>query len=165
MWRTDTGHVNRAAGWLLFLAGIIGGMLMGMWAFDGPVSAPAALADYSSLPRRLTRLAHIAAMALGITNILYGQELPRVLLSARTRAIGAWSMVTAGVLMPLVLTLAAFADTRWKFALPLPATASLVSVTIIVAGIWNPRKELPARAESLASVGAFAAAPSPREAM
>lgn len=136
----DTGHLNRAAGWILFLIGIIGGMVMGMWSFDGPVPAPSALADYSSLPRRLTRLAHIAAMALGITNILYGQELPRVRLSPRARRIGAWSMVAAGSLMPLFLTLAAFGDTRWKFALPLPATASLVGVTIIVAAIWRPRE-------------------------
>lgn len=136
----ETGYLNRAAGWILFLIGIIGGMLMGMWAFDGPMQAPAALADYSSLPRRLTRLAHIAAMALGITNILYGQELPRVRLSQRARAIGAWSMVAAGALMPFFLTLAAFGDTRWKFALPLPATASLIGVAIIVAGIWRPRE-------------------------
>ncbi len=139
MIESETGHLNRAVGWILFLAGIIGGMVMGMWSFDGPVSAPAALADYSSLPRRLTRLAHIAAMALGITNILYGQELPRVRLSQRARNFGAWSMVAAGTLMPLFLTLAAFADTRWKFALPVPATASLTGVAIIVAGIWQPR--------------------------
>jgi hypothetical protein len=135
---SDGGHLNRAAGWILFLIGIIGGMVMGMWSFDGPVSAPAALADYSSLPRRLTRLAHIAAMALGITNILYGQELPRVRLSERARGIGAWSMIAAGALMPLFLTLAAFADARWKFALPIPATASLAGVAIIVVGIWRP---------------------------
>jgi hypothetical protein len=138
--KSETGHLNRATGWILFLIGIIGGMVMGMWSFDGPVSAPAALADYSSLPRRLTRLAHIAAMALGITNILYGQELPRVRLSQRARDVGAWSMVAAGTLMPLLLTLAAFADTRWKFALPVPATASLVGVAIIVAGMWRPRE-------------------------
>lgn len=138
MSKSETGHLNRAAGWILFLVGIIAGMVMGMWSFDGPMSAPAVLADYSSLPRRLTRLAHIAAMALGITNILYGQELPRVRLSRRTRDAGAWSMVAAGMLMPLFLTLAAFVDTRWKFALPIPATASLAGVAIIVAGIWRP---------------------------
>jgi hypothetical protein len=138
----ETGYLNRAAGWILFLIGIIGGMLMGMWAFDGPMQAPAALADYSSLPRRLTRLAHIAAMALGITNILYGQELPRVRLSQPARAIGAWSMVLAGTLMPFFLTLAAFADERWKYALPLPATASLVGVAIIVTGIWRPAEAI-----------------------
>lgn len=140
MIKSEIGHLNRAVGWILFLIGIIGGMVMGMWSFDGPVPAPAALADYSSLPRRLTRLAHIAAMALGITNILYGQELPRLRLSQRARDIGAWSMVAAGTLMPLFLSLAAFADARWKFALPVPATASLAGVAIIVAGIWRPRE-------------------------
>ncbi len=135
---SNIGYLNRRVGWVLFLAGIIGGMVMGMWSFDGPVPAPAALADYSSLPRRLTRLAHIAAMALGITNILYGQELPRVRLSQRSRRLGERSMIAAGVLMPVFLTLAAFLDTRWKYLLPLPATASLIAVAVIVIGLGRP---------------------------
>jgi hypothetical protein len=135
--QVSAGYLNRVAGWMIFLAGIIGGMVMGMWSFEGPVSAPAALADYSSLPRRLTRLAHIAAMALGMTNVLYGQELPRLRLSERLRRVGAHSMVAAAVLMPTFLTLAAFLDTRWKFALPIPATATLIGVTVVVAGLWR----------------------------
>ncbi len=137
----NVGHLNRRVGWMLFLAGILGGMVMGMWSFDGPVPAPAALADYSSLPRRLTRLAHIAAMALGITNILYGQELPRVRLSARIRRLGERSMIVAGLLMPAFLTLAAFQDARWKYALPLPATASLIGVAVIVLALGRPQEE------------------------
>jgi hypothetical protein len=139
--QVSAGYFNRTAGWVVFLAGIVGGMVMGMWSFDGPVNAPAALADYSSLPRRLTRLAHIAAMALGMTNILYGQELPRVRLSEPIRRLGAHSMVAAAVLMPSFLALAAFFDTRWKFALPLPATATLVGVGIIVVGLWRQRED------------------------
>lgn len=132
---SDEGRLNRRVGWVVFLLGIIGGMVMGMWSFDGPVAAPAALTDYGSLPRRLTRLAHIAAMALGITSILYGQELPRIALGRAARRIGEASMVAATVLMPLILTLAAFADSRWKYLLPLPATTALVAVAIVVVGI------------------------------
>jgi hypothetical protein len=134
----ESGFLNRRVGWVVFLAGIIGGMVMGMWSFDGPVSAPAALADYSSLPRRLTRLAHIAAMALGITNILYGQELGRVRMSRITKRIGAHAMAASAVLMPVALTLAAFVDARWKYLLPIPATAALVAVTLIVLGLNRP---------------------------
>jgi hypothetical protein len=134
----ESGFLNRRVGWVVFLAGIIGGMVMGMWSFDGPVSAPAALADYSSLPRRLTRLAHIAAMALGITNILYGQELGRVRMSRITKRIGAHAMAASAVLMPVTLTLAAFVDARWKYLLPIPATAALVAVTLIVLGLNRP---------------------------
>jgi hypothetical protein len=134
----ESGFLNRRVGWLVFLAGIIGGMVMGMWSFDGPVGAPAALADYSSLPRRLTRLAHIAAMALGITNILYGQELGRVRMSRMTKRIGARAMAASAVLMPVALTLAAFVDARWKYLLPIPATAALIAVTLIVLGLNRP---------------------------
>lgn len=132
---SHSGQLNRRVGWVVFLIGIMAGMVMGMWSFDGPVTAPAALADYSSLPRRLTRLAHIAAMALGMMNILYGIELPRVRLSQGTKKLGAWSMVIAATLMPSALTLAAFVNPDWKYLLPIPATASLVGVLLVVIGI------------------------------
>ena len=57
------GWKNRLLGWTLMLVGILGGMALGVWVFDGPVPAPARFADYASLPRRLLRFAHIAAMA------------------------------------------------------------------------------------------------------
>src|SRR6187455_3476988 len=118
------GDRHRLFGWSLFLIGILYGMAIGLFAFDGPVAAPARFADYSSLPRRLIRFAHIACMALGMVNVLYGFEIDRVSVSERWRRIGSTSMIVSGVLMPIFLTLAGF-QLPWKWGLPIPATAAL----------------------------------------
>jgi hypothetical protein len=130
----DLGPRHRLFGWILFLAGILYGMSLGLFAFGGPFAAPAGFADYASLPRRLTRLAHIACMALGIINVQYGQEIDRLRLSRAWRQIGSTAMIAAAVLMPVLLTLAAF-HIEWKWGLPVPATAALIGVAVLVAGL------------------------------
>lgn len=137
---TDTlGDRNRLVGWSLFLAGIVSGMLLGLWAFDGPLPAPERFAAYDGLPRRLLRLAHIAAMALGLTNIFFGHELPHVALSRIMRVVASRAMIVGGVLMPVLLTAAAL-DERFKYLLPIPATASLVAVALVCAGLARANK-------------------------
>ncbi len=132
--RTRLAHRNRLVGWGLFLAGITGGMILGLWAFEGPMAAPERFADYAGLPRRLLRLGHIAAMALGLTNIFFGFELPNLSLSRGPLEVASLSMIVGATLMPTVLTLAAFSE-PWKFLLPIPATATLVAVAIVFWGL------------------------------
>lgn len=141
-------HRNRLVGWSLFLAGIIGGMLLGLWAFEGPMAAPDRFADYGGLPRRLLRLGHIAAMALGLTNIFFGIELPNLSLSPPVKTLASTCMITGATLMPVILTLAAFQE-PWKFLLPIPATATLAAVALVCWGLWrSPARELPASGEA-----------------
>lgn len=128
------GRRNRLFGWSLFLFGILYGDLLGTFVFDGPVAAPALFADYASLPRRLIRFAHIACMALGMVNILYGHEIDRLRLSEKWRRIGSSSMILSGLLMPIFLTLAAF-QIEWKWGLPVPSTAALVAVVVVIVGL------------------------------
>lgn len=128
------GRRNRLFGWALFLIGIVYGMGLGTFAFQGPLTAPERFADYASLPRRLIRFAHIACMALGMVNVLYGHEIDRILVSAKWRRIGSNSMILTGVLMPIFLTLAAF-QLPWKWGLPIPATAALIAVAVLVRGL------------------------------
>jgi hypothetical protein len=128
------GRRNRLFGWSLFLVGILGGWYLGLWVFNGPLPSPAGFADYASLPRRLIRFAHIACMALGLTNVLYGHELERVALSDRARRFGSWCMITAGALMPVVLTLTAFQN-AWKWGLIIPSSAAFVAVALVVRGL------------------------------
>ena len=130
------GWKNRLFGWSLMLVGIVGGMALGVWVFDGPIPAPARFADYASLPRRLLRFSHIAAMALGMVNILYGHEIDRLRVSERARRIGSTSMIVSGVLMPSILLLAAF-QLGWKWGLPVPATAAFLAMAILVRGFLN----------------------------
>jgi hypothetical protein len=134
------GRRNRLFGWCLFLAGIAAGVALGTGVVVGPLAAPARFADYASLPRRLIRFAHIACMALGLTNVLYGHEIDRLRLAERTRRFGSWCMIASGALMPTFLTLAAF-ENRWKWGLALPSTAALVAVAILVRGL--ARREEP----------------------
>ncbi len=135
---TTLGRRNRLFGWCLFLAGIVYGMGLGTFVFDGPLAAPELVADYASLPRRMIRFAHIACMALGVVNVLYGLEIDRLAVSARLRRVGSSAMIAAGTLMPAFLTLAAFHN-PWKWGLAVPSTAALVAVAVLVRGL--ARKE------------------------
>jgi hypothetical protein len=128
------GLLNRRFGWMLFLVGILYGMTLGLFAFDGPLASPDRFADYASVPRRLVRLAHIACMALGIVNVVYGHELDRARLDVGKARLGSRAMIAAGVLMPSVLTLAAF-ESAWKWLLPVPSLAALVAVALVVSGL------------------------------
>jgi hypothetical protein len=128
------GRANRLFGWSLFLIGIVYGMVLGTFVFDGPLAAPERFADYSALPRRLIRFAHIACMALGLVNVLYGHEIDRVRMTERWRRFGAGCMFVSGILMPTFLTLAAF-HLPWKWGLPVPATAALIAVVVLVSGL------------------------------
>jgi hypothetical protein len=128
------GRRNRLFGWSLFLFGILYGDWLGTFVFNGPLVAPSIFADYASLPRRLIRFAHIACMALGMVNILYGHEIDRLRLSEPWRRFGSNSMMLAGLLMPIVLTGAAF-QIAWKWALPVPSTAAFIAVVIVVVGL------------------------------
>ena len=132
--RAEVGLRNRQFGWSLFLIGIVYGMALGLFAFDGPFPAPDRFADYASTPRRLIRLAHIACMALGIVNAVYGHEIDRLAIGERVRRLGSRLMMLSGALMPLLLTLAAF-QAPWKWGLPIPALAALGAVGILVSGL------------------------------
>jgi len=129
-------HRNRLVGWCLFLVGITGGMVLGLWAFEGPMPAPERFADYGGLPRRLLRLGHIAAMALGLTNIFFGIELPGLSLSPASKKVASICMIAGAALMPVILTLAAFQE-PWKFLLPIPATSTFVAVALVCRGLWH----------------------------
>jgi len=130
------GRRNRLFGWSLFLVGILYGMALGLFVFGGPLAAPERFANYASLPRRLIRFAHIACMALGMVNVLYGHEIDRIRTSERWRRVGSASLILSGTLMPVLLTLAAF-QIDWKWGLPVPGFAALVAVVVVVAGLWK----------------------------
>jgi hypothetical protein len=53
-------------GWLLVAASMAAGLLLGTFAFDGPLPAPGFIGGYGDLPRRLIRLGHASAIVLGL---------------------------------------------------------------------------------------------------
>jgi hypothetical protein len=68
-------------GWLLIAVSMSAGLLMGLYAFDGPLDTPAFLGTYNDYGRRLSRLVHSYAIVLGLLSICLARELdasPRV---------------------------------------------------------------------------------------
>ena len=57
------------AAWLLVCASMTIGLLMGAYAFDGPLPAPSFIGDYDTLPRLLLRDVHVILLSLGIVGI------------------------------------------------------------------------------------------------
>ncbi len=62
-------------GWSLIAASTSVGMLMGMYAFDGPLWTPQFLGEYNEIPRRLSRLAHSYSIVFGVLAIFLAREL------------------------------------------------------------------------------------------
>ena len=65
-WRADG---LAFAGWLLVCASMTVGLLMGGYAFDGPMPTPGFIGDYNALPRVLLRDVHVMLLSIGIIGI------------------------------------------------------------------------------------------------
>jgi hypothetical protein len=127
----EVGKKNISFGWIWILAGFLVGAVMGMWSFNGPLASP--FGDYTSLPRRLLRLSHIAFIALAIINILYGYEIDKVKLKEKTKQIGSLCMIYGTVLMSVFLLAAAFFE-PFKYFTMISTVLVIVAVAIILAG-------------------------------
>jgi hypothetical protein len=57
-------------GWLLIAVSVNAGLLIGLYAFDGPLPAPPTQELYTLFPRRVVRLAHGYSIVLGMLAIL-----------------------------------------------------------------------------------------------
>ena len=115
------GRSNRAVAWTGFCLGAGSGMIMGLWAFDGPLSPPAGFVDYGDTSRRLLRLGHIGFFGIGYLNLLLAWDLPSLGLGQRAKQVAARCMNFANLFLPLTL-MAAAAYQPFKYLLPVPAT-------------------------------------------
>jgi hypothetical protein len=128
---SPSGSRNAALGWSGILLGLAAACWLGLWAFDGPFPAPAGFANYDDPPRRLLRLAHIAAIAVGALNVLFARDLPRLPLSPGWRRAASVAAAAAWFGLAPVLALAAFVPAA-KYALP-PGALSLTFATLVAA--------------------------------
>lgn len=131
------GNKNVHFGWVWLLFGLLLGAVMGLWSFNGPFASP--FGDYTSLPRRMIRLAHIAFIALGMINILYGYQIDKLVVKEKYKIIGSRCLVSGSVLMPIMLIGAAFFEPL-KYFTAIPATLIIVSISIIAFGSWRSPK-------------------------
>ena len=66
------GSVSEFWGWLLVALSMSAGLLMGLYAFDGPFFSPDFLGEYNDWNRRFSRLGHAYLIVLGLICILQG---------------------------------------------------------------------------------------------
>ena len=127
------GYINIAWGWVTMVVGIIMGSGLGMYAFAGPLKAPKGHEDYTSLPRRLFRLAHIAFVALPMISIMYGQHIDAAHLADSYKHFGSRAMLVGMIGVPVLLIGAAFYNPI-KYLEVVPVSAVLVALVLIAWG-------------------------------
>ena len=140
----DNGHPlgrnNVALSWWMIGIGMAGGAIMGLWSFDGPVRPPAGFLLYDDLPRRLVRLAHIAAVALPALNLLYVPWMRRSAWDEAERQRGCRLLLFGTVALPVLQAVAAF----WRpalYALAVPVFALVAASFLLAAGLSGDEPE------------------------
>ena len=126
------GKKNISFGWIWLLIGLVMGAIMGLWSFNGPLPSP--VGDYTSLPRRMLRLSHIAFVGLSFLNMLFGYQVDRLVLTRKLKKSSSMLLIGGSVLMPLILFLAVFNE-AFKYLLPIPAMMIIASLVIVAIGI------------------------------
>ncbi|MEQ1879157.1 MAG: hypothetical protein ABL958_21140 [Bdellovibrionia bacterium] len=127
------GSINVIFGWITIVLGILTGSILGMWSFAGPFPTPAGHHNYTDLPRRMNRLAHIALFALPMISILYGHHIDSIPVSDAIKASGsrAWLICMWGV--PLFLFLGSF-KIWFKYFEVIPVSAGIWALSIMAYG-------------------------------
>jgi hypothetical protein len=133
----EIGKVNIVFGWVWMNMGFITGLLMGLKAEQFGLNfmkeGPTWLEGYSSVPRRLIRLGHVAFIMLPVLNILYGQYIDATPLPLFWKLTGSYAMIFGAVGVPVLCMGAAFFRPL-KLVLSVPATAVLVGNLVIAWG-------------------------------
>lgn len=127
-------QINIIFGWTWILTGMIVGATLGLWSFNGPLKSP--IGDYNALPRRMIRLAHIAFIALGVINILYGMQIDKLNIAEDAKTIGCLSLIAGTALMPTLLIISAFFK-QVKYFLAIPATLLILGLFIIILSLLS----------------------------
>jgi len=126
---THFGAINVTCGWIWMILGILSGSVIGMWSFGGPVPLPKGYESYASLPRRLTRLAHIAMFALPMISILYGMTIDSLAITDQLKVIGCYSFLVCMVGVPTLLIAASF-YLPFKYLEVIPVSAGILGLGI-----------------------------------
>ena len=92
-------------GWTLIGASLGLGLLMSMYAFDGPFSAPGFIGEYNDFARALLRLGHAYAIVLGILIIFVARELVDTQDRTPVGRTGAYLLVSGSVVTVAAISL------------------------------------------------------------
>lgn len=126
---TPAAELNLVLAWAGIVAGIAGGFLLGLnfhrenW-----------LGGYSSLRRRLLRLAHISMFGLAIINLLFYFTVRAVAMPPGLLQTASWGFGIGAVTMPLCCVLMA-GDVRWRSGFAVPVLSLLVAAGATLWGV------------------------------
>lgn len=129
-------ELSRVIALTSLLLGAASGLVIGLWAFGGPLPEPSWVGGYSELPRRLMRLGHIALFALGMINLMLARQLAGAGLTEGSTRLALASMNIGNILMPTLL----FAAVAWpgvKYLLAVPALAVTLALAIAALDGWR----------------------------
>lgn len=115
--------------------GLLLGLGMSLYAFVPMVKPPAGLVSYAELPRRLIRLAHIAAIMLPLLNVVVGGWLDRLALPVGWRRAASWLLLLPAIGLPLALIAEALVPPLAGLHVSgLPALALTAGACVVAAG-------------------------------
>ena len=110
----ETLKLNLIAAWLGILLGFGSGLVLGLF-----FNREDWMGGYSSLKRRLYRLAHISFFGLGAVNLLFYFTALRLPGSSAVLAIASWAFIIGAISMPICcLLMAHFPGTHLLFGIP-----------------------------------------------
>jgi hypothetical protein len=124
-------EINLLFAWAWIVAGFASGMVMGLF-----FNREDWLGGYTSLKRRLFRLAHISFFGLGAVNLMFYFTARYALGASVWQEVAAWGFVVGGITMPLACVIMA----RWtqaKAVFAVPVTSLLLSGALM---IWELAK-------------------------
>ena len=105
------------------------GLLMGLYAFDGPLSVPGFLGDYSDFARRLSRLGHSYCIVLGLLSIYVTRQADAGRPPLSTRRVGI-PLLVAGTL--LTIGVQCLVAASWLSVVALAAGPALVALALVL---------------------------------
>jgi hypothetical protein len=131
------GRTNIVFGWVWMNLGFITGLILGtkveQFGLNALREGPTWMDGYSSVPRRLLRLGHVAFIMLPVLNILFGMHIDGTPLPVGWKAAGSYALVFGAVGVPVLCVVAAFYRPA-KVLLGVPATAVLFANLVIAWG-------------------------------
>jgi len=125
----QTPQLNLAAAWIGILLGFGSGLVLGLF-----FQRENWLGGYTSLKRRLYRLAHISFFGLGAVNLLFYFTTLHLTPGARALAIAGWAFIIGSISMPICcLLMAHFPRTQPLFTVPV--LSLLLGATLTLAAL------------------------------
>lgn len=127
-WRSARHTANRLeqAGWFTIMVSLSVGLLMGLYAFDGPLPTPQFLGPYMEPARRLSWTAHSYSVVLGIIAIFLARDIRGTIASVRLQ-LSAGAYVVGAIVMVAVMLL--------RMIAPVPPQAFALGPVLCIAGV------------------------------